>query len=341
MDRKLINIIIPNYNNEKYISHCLDSALCQKNIRVRIIVIDDGSTDGSMEIIMGYKEKYGITIMSQEHQNAAVARNRGINEVTEGYILFLDSDDYLEEDALWNMFSTIERDSSDLVIGEYIDFYDDGTAVLFPVDTGLITDEREILALANQSPVPTNKLYSYNLINKYGIRFDDVRIGQDCNFYLKYLLHCSSVSLCKRVIYRHRILETSMTRQISFNIIDVCKSFEGVEKYYESQECIGAYNKYISGIAYKNIFWQMMKYRWFPSKGERKQIIDFFCSRLRKMNKKYDLVIKERYFFFIVCSFKAVLISCIGCKLVSVLIDGYEYGKRRKNSVAELFGETS
>ena len=92
-----ISVIVPVYNTEKYIKKCLNSILVQKNVDYEIIVVNDGSTDNSAEIIKEYEKKYTNKIKYFEKQNGGLsdARNYGICKATGDYLCFVDSDDYI------------------------------------------------------------------------------------------------------------------------------------------------------------------------------------------------------------------------------------------------------
>ena len=96
-----ISIIIPVYNVEKYLDECINSAVNQTFDDIEIICVNDGSTDGSLEIIEKHASKdKRIRIISQEHKGVGSARNAGLDAAKGKYIYFMDSDDYVELNAL-------------------------------------------------------------------------------------------------------------------------------------------------------------------------------------------------------------------------------------------------
>src|SRR5690554_7984530 len=95
-----ISVIIPVYNKAPYLEQCLNSVINQTYKNLEIIIIDDGSTDNSLEICEKYRKKdERIQLISQENQGVSVARNKGIQKASGEWIYFLDADDYLELDA--------------------------------------------------------------------------------------------------------------------------------------------------------------------------------------------------------------------------------------------------
>src|SRR5450759_1882450 len=86
-----VSVIIPSYNHERYIRQCVDSVLCQSRKDFEVIVVDDGSTDGTPDILRGFGEK--ITFIRQENRGTQAARNVGIQASTGEFVALLDSDD--------------------------------------------------------------------------------------------------------------------------------------------------------------------------------------------------------------------------------------------------------
>lgn len=111
-----VSIIIPVYNVENYLSECLDSAIAQDHENKEIIVINDGSTDGSSKIIDDYQNEYpGIIVKHTQNQGLSVARNTGLEIASGDYVLFLDSDDWIESDALSTCLNKMDEYKSDII----------------------------------------------------------------------------------------------------------------------------------------------------------------------------------------------------------------------------------
>ena len=120
-----VSIIVPVYNVEKYLGECLDS-LCNQTFKdLEIVCINDGSSDGSLEILEDYAEKdKRISIYSQENKGLSATRNAGMKKITGRYVYFMDSDDILEIDAIEKLHNLCEEKSLDLVLFKLINFYD-------------------------------------------------------------------------------------------------------------------------------------------------------------------------------------------------------------------------
>lgn len=113
MDEILISIVVPVYNAEKYIVEFLDSLLNQDFKKFELIVVNDGSTDKSEEIILKYKEKFNyFKYIKQKNQGQSEARNKAIRYIRGKYTLFLDPDDYLEKNMLKEMYTVAKENDS-------------------------------------------------------------------------------------------------------------------------------------------------------------------------------------------------------------------------------------
>lgn len=110
-----ISVIVVTYNNGKYIDRCIKSIINQTYKKIKIIVIDDGSTDGTHIILEKYK--YSIKIYTKENGGVASARNLGIKMCTTKYMMFVDADDYLELNAIEIMYKKLIETNSDIVMG--------------------------------------------------------------------------------------------------------------------------------------------------------------------------------------------------------------------------------
>lgn len=118
-----LSIIVPVYNVEKYLSECLDSILSQGFKDYEIVLIDDGSSDGSPAICDEYAMKdHRIQVFHQRNAGLASVRNAGLAKATGIYVTFVDSDDILAESALQTLMDDIERTGSDIVLGRMVRF---------------------------------------------------------------------------------------------------------------------------------------------------------------------------------------------------------------------------
>ncbi len=122
----LVSIIITNYNYARYIGETIESALAQTYGNIEIIVIDDGSQDGSDRVISKYSKKYNeINYIKQKNQGVVASRNLGIEEAKGAYIVFLDGDDRLPEDYIEETLKVAVNDGIDVVYTDFERFGED------------------------------------------------------------------------------------------------------------------------------------------------------------------------------------------------------------------------
>ncbi len=289
---ELVSVIIPNYNAEKYISKCIESVLQQTYSNIEIIVVDDGSSDASREIVQKYcTENRDIKLYRQQNMNASIARNKGIDISSGKYLFFLDSDDVLYCDAIKNMVDRIEKDNSQLVIANFnkIDINDKKIEQCNAVkEAQVITN---VMMLSGSTPNPSNKLFLSEIVKRENIYFGNVRIGQDLNFYLKYLCFCNKVSTMCESVYGWRVVTGSISNSYNFRIFDIVESFKDVKQFYIFKGKQEIYDKYIKIHEYRHCYLQMEKQKNFTNKKARRIVVDYFSLLL----KNYDLSCCENY----------------------------------------------
>ena len=114
----LISVLIPVFNVERYLSRCIESVIKQTYKNIEIILIDDGSKDKSGKICDKYAKKDDrIRVIHKENEGVSVARNLGMDSANGEYIIFVDSDDWIEQQAVELLFSQLSLYDSDLAIG--------------------------------------------------------------------------------------------------------------------------------------------------------------------------------------------------------------------------------
>lgn len=120
-----VSVVVPVFNTERYLPECLDSLVNQSLKNIEIICVDDGSTDGSLDVLNRYAENDArVKVFSQKNSFAGVARNEGMKHALGEYIMFCDSDDYMAAGALEKMFAQCEQDDADICVCAGERFYE-------------------------------------------------------------------------------------------------------------------------------------------------------------------------------------------------------------------------
>lgn len=114
---KKVSIIIPNYNGEKYLKRCLDSVVNQDYNRKEIIIVDDGSSDKSLDIIKSYGHK--VRLYKNKHHGPNMARKTGLDNASGEYIMFIDSDDYITDGAIKTLMAKFDEYDVDVIRFNY------------------------------------------------------------------------------------------------------------------------------------------------------------------------------------------------------------------------------
>ncbi len=125
---ELISVIIPVYNQEKYLNKCIDSLLTGTYKNIECIIVDDGSTDNSPELCDEYKKDDRVVVIHKKNGGLSSARKAGFDVSRGQYITFIDSDDYVDKDYVEKLYNALKDNDADIcVCGHYRD--DNGTII--------------------------------------------------------------------------------------------------------------------------------------------------------------------------------------------------------------------
>lgn len=231
-----ISIIIPMYNSAKYIEQTLDSLINQTYKNIEILIIDDGSSDEGPNIV---KNKYinQVKYIFQENSGAPMARNNGLSQAKGEYIVFFDADDLMEKNGIQSLASNLNFGDVDVVIGNYYEMDNDGNIMSIGdknnlIDKLITINETNsiLLNVANCSPFPGNKMFKKNFLLQNKLNFENLKIAQDLNFFLRCIACYPKISFTKNIVSYYRIHNGSISRSYDSKILDIIVAFEDVEK---------------------------------------------------------------------------------------------------------------
>ena len=154
---KLVSVIIPVYNVERYLAQCVESVLAQTYRRLEIILVDDGSTDDSGMLCDALTQRdHRIRVIHKHNGGLSDARNAGTEACNGEFVIYLDSDDYLEQDAISALVRIQEESQAGVIIGNYYYTYSDHEDIAQP-DTGTVEayPRKEAIALLMQGKLQT------------------------------------------------------------------------------------------------------------------------------------------------------------------------------------------
>lgn len=235
----LVSVIIPVYNVRKYLDACLESVLNQTYRNTEIIIINDGSTDGSDAICENFRLRYPdqIVYICQPNGGLSIARNSGLSIAKGDYIMFVDSDDTIIPDAVCRLVDIQKRTNADIVITNFTKSGNGTIHIQTPHDT-----IREILnQTARYTHTSWGKLYSAELFSNGKNRFKPGIIYEDLEFFPRVLDDCNIIAYADTLIYRYTIRQESLTNNPILprtDIIEITKTLQ--EKYSADKSLIQA-----------------------------------------------------------------------------------------------------
>ena len=234
-DQNLISVIVPVYNVEEYLEECLNSILLQTYTNLEILIVNDGSTDNSLEILQEFSQRDSrITIFTKENGGLSSARNLAIDEAKGEYFTFIDSDDYIEENYIEYLMKSLIDNEADISIvnsyhminGKRKDIINnDGSVSIFSrreVLEKMYSKENDFIGILQSAQ---GKLYKKKLFNN--IRYPLGKKYEDAFTTYKLYLNSKKIVYTNIALYAYRIREGSILRSgYSLSNLDVLEMFE-------------------------------------------------------------------------------------------------------------------
>ena len=258
-----ISIIVAIYNVENYLRKCLESVKNQTYNDFDVYCVNDGSTDGSEEIIKEYLNDNRFNLLNKNNGGLSDARNYGLKEVNTEYVMFVDGDDYLEKDLLQEAMSIIESSNSDLLVFGYNQVYltDNKTE---KIDLGIkdgiysLKDKKEILAFTPNAA--WNKIYRTSLFKNNNIEYPFGYRHQDLGTTGKLLLKANKVEYLNKPLYNYIIdRPNNITSQVDnklYHNIDMCKE---IVEYYKKENVFEEYKEELEYLVKANCIQSLRK----------------------------------------------------------------------------------
>lgn len=261
-----ISVIIPVYNVEKYLRKCLDSVIGQTLEDIEIICVNDGSTDGSPDILKEYEEKDSrIKIINKQNGGLSSARNEGLKLANSEYVGFVDSDDWIEPETYEVAYKIMKEFDVDMVnwganiISEY-DNYNSQIVINAKKYheikiTGLYDWSYELFS--KSTVTVWNKLFKLSTIKNNDILFPNGLCHEDEEFTAKYLLHTRKTYYIDEYYYNYLQRKNSiMERQLcgdnyKFDLIDIYKN---IYSYYRKHNALNTSREFLN-VLFERTVW--------------------------------------------------------------------------------------
>lgn len=292
---------MPIYNSEKYICQCLDSIINQTLTDIEIILINDGSTDESLEILKTYVNKdKRIKLFTQENKGVSEARNRGIKESSGEYIGFVDIDDFIDVKMYESLYYNAKNNNSDMHICAFNEILDkkvniiDKPLGLFQILRGSNIRRNYVDLIINNEDLALlpvwNKIYNANFIKENKIYFDTNRVvAEDRFFNINVMLKANIISSQNDKLYNYnRNNEMSATNRYNDKMIErYLEEKRDILDFIIKSECTMARLNKFKSQHYTKIFYQLLYYSMIEIKNG--------SISLTKLNRLKDILNKKEF----------------------------------------------
>lgn len=288
------SVIIPVYNAKETLRRCLDSLVGQHFSDYELLLINDGSTDGSDAICREYANIYScVRYFAKENGGVSSARNLGLEQAEGEYILFVDSDDYVSADYFASLSHTLESNAVDLLMFGYRNFGGASTEW----DTGVFCEETESGVAKRISFAVCQYLFSSllskafkrQIIERDNIRFsNDLAIGEDQTFIFTYAMHICSIGSIENHLYNVDVSDgNSLSRKarpyLTEQLMEVNRRMYAAYRVSEhSPEAARYYEVALSWMTYRSAYScckELLKFDY--SAKQRRQEIRKICKLYR------------------------------------------------------------
>lgn len=252
LQRPLVSLIIPVYNVKNYLRKALSSVQRQTLKNIEVIIVNDGSTDGSLNIINEFAEKNdNFIVIDQENRGLSDARNTGLNISKGKYIAFMDSDDYIEPKFLETLYNAAIKNDADIVCCNFNFYFPEKNLKIFmPITSipGTFSNTKALKKLILDCGVryfawnkmTRRSLFFDNNIRFYNMYFEDIATSP------RLFYHANKIVLLGKALYNYTNRKSSILNTVNVDkIIDFIRSLGVMRNFFENQ---GDYEKYKNRI---------------------------------------------------------------------------------------------
>lgn len=225
-----VSVILCVYNEEQYVRQAIDSVLSQSLEDFELIIVNDGSTDDTLNIINSYDDSR-IRVIDQENIGLGASRNRAMADASGEYVAFLDGDDWFSSDALEKAYSEAKSKDCDITIFQ-IKYFDDDTGIVsgndwFDLNSFDESFDDRVFApdecrdfLFDLSVNACQKLYKSSFLKKSHAKFVEGIYFEDMPFFFEIFLKAQRICIIRKHLYYHRKHSKSITDVIDCNYLD-------------------------------------------------------------------------------------------------------------------------
>lgn len=219
-----LSVIVPVYNSERYLQKCLDSLVAQTIDDYEIILINDGSKDGSLSIIESYVNQYPglIRALTVENGGQGRARNIGIEMARGDCLGFADSDDWVDREMFQKLYSALETTGSDIAVCDAVQCFDSGGEKYLPMS--------EFDEPMSMTTAVWNKLFRKSAVEN--LRFPEGLWYEDAEYVIRAVLGCKDIARVNEGLYFYRCgQESTMNNKNARKNLDIISITENLKAY--------------------------------------------------------------------------------------------------------------
>jgi glycosyltransferase involved in cell wall biosynthesis len=292
-----ISVIVPIYNVEKYLRQCLDSIIGQTLKDLEIILINDGSTDGSLKIMREYaKRDKRIKIIDKPNEGYGKTMNRGLDVATGEYIGIVESDDWIESGMYETLYGIAKKHDIDVVKSRYFQF-DDETgktkeeSSLPEYDVEKVINPQERPAIFTSVASIWSAIYRYDFLNVNKIRFLESPGAsyQDTAFNFKIWAMAKSAYLTQKPLLHYRIGHSSQSVKSKDKVFCICDEFKEIERYMANKKKLfRALEKIFNRVKYISYRWNYNRLDGENREAFRRVMVSELKSAVK--NNKIELI---------------------------------------------------
>ncbi len=250
-----VSIIVPVYNVAPYLRQCLDSLLQQTLKEIEILCVNDGSTDDSLQILEEYAEQdKRLIVISQENKGSSVARNFALQEARGKYILFVDSDDWIDSSLCEKAYMTAEKHQTDIVLFDYF---------MVPFGKKKLKPRREFDLPANELleldatkivfKTPTyiwNKLYRTEFLRQNDLLFPEGLVSEDTYFTFIMWMKAQTLVYMPECLYFYRTgRPSSVVTSQGYKYLDIIQIYKMITVFLEKNNLVSKYRDNLRDFA--------------------------------------------------------------------------------------------
>lgn len=315
---KKVSVIVPVYNVEKYLDRCLNSLVCQSLDDIEILVVNDGSLDGSQTIIDDFYNRFPNKVVPLKKDNGGLseARNYGLDRAKGAFIGFVDGDDYVSETMFEDMYCLAEKYQAEMVICNLQKVNESGKVTQKLPQIPNMPEKIELAAhfsvFSDLSYFACNKLFRRELFEnkrfKIGVHFEDIQLIPQL------LLECKTLAQTQNYHYQYLERSDSITKTHTSKGLDILLAVEDVERFFAQSvykyrreelknfqilEGIYTFLAYLAFVKDERVYWEMSSALKLFIKNRKIFLIDILKYRRFDGNYLLSLPLKKRIFYLL------------------------------------------